>query len=67
MKKLQHDYEIERYLFSMPNYDWEIVFGKWDSFPLSHVVKVDRRYLEWMTTVNFPERVLLIVRNYLDP
>ena len=65
MKQRKHDYELERYLIEC-GHDWEIVFGKYDSYLLSEAVEQDPRYFNWVISVNFPMEVIDIICSFLD-
>jgi len=65
MKCREHDYEVEKYLIAT-HYDWEIVFGKFDSYLLSKAVAEDIRYFYWIISASFPIRVIDIICEMLD-
>ena len=66
MQQRTYDYELERYLVATCDHDWEIVFGKYDSFLLSVAVQEDIRYFRWIVSANFPMCVIDIICEALD-
>jgi uncharacterized protein (DUF3820 family) len=66
MKRRRHEYELEKYLVSTSDGEWEVAFGKYSSYLLSDAVARDPNYFLWMLSEEFPPPVLSLVEDALE-